>query len=150
MYQFDETEHALAARDFLSAMRDDADLVGDYRPPAPIAPSTPTATRLETVDSNSEHATVLRIYTARDLVRELVDAVLSVSAGATILDTRGFWRDESGAIVAEPGVVVEVITTTDHERETITRYADSIGAKYGETAVLITSAETVASLVYCS
>ncbi len=35
-------------------------------------------------------------------------------------------------------------------RETITRYADSIGAKYGETAVLITSADAVASLVYCS
>ena len=91
MYQFDETEHALAARDFLSAMRDDMDHVGQYRPDVPSEQST--ATRLETVDSNSEHATVLRIYTARNLASELVDAVLTVSTGATVIETQGHWRD---------------------------------------------------------
>lgn len=147
MYQFDETEHAIAAQDFLSRMRDETDYVGDYRPPAT---TTTTATVLETFDSHLERATVLRIYTAQHLATDLVDAVLTVSDGATVLETRGYWRDETGAIVDERAVVVEVVTTTDHERETITRYADSIGAKYGETAILLTVGLVQSEMLYCS
>ena len=148
MYQFDETEHALASRDFLSAMRDDMDHVGQYRPN--VSSEQSTATRLETAGVETDFATVLRIYTARDLASELVDAVLTVSTGATVLETRGYWIDETGAVVDERSVVVEVVTSTEHERETITKYADSIGARYGEHAVLVTASDTVASLVYCS
>ena len=148
MYQFDETEHALEARDFLSAMRDDMDLVGQYRPNVPSEQST--ATRLETVGSNGEYATVIRIYTARDLASELVDAILTVSTGATVLETRGYWIDETGAVIDERSVVVEVVTSTEHERETITKYADSIGAKYGETAILLTTGAVISETLYCS
>ncbi len=148
MYQFDETEHALAARDFLSAMRDSMDQVGQYRPDVPSVQST--ATRLETVDSDSEHATVVRIYTAKHLAADLVAAVLTVSTGATVLETRGYWIDDTGAVVDERSVVVEVVTMTAHERETITKYADSIGAKYGETAILLTTGAVITEMLYCS
>jgi len=148
MYQFDDTEHDLGARDHLSALRDSTDLVGDYRPSVPATVNTTTV--LETVDRESNRATVLRIYTARHLADDLVDAVLTVSAGATVIPTRGYWRDETGTIVAEPAVVVEVVTMTDREHDTITRYADSIGAKYGETAILLTTGKVITEMLYCS
>ena len=148
MYQFDETEHALEARDFLSAMRDDMDRVGQYRPNVPSEQST--ATRLETVGVKTELATVLRIYTARDLASELVDAILTVSTGATVLETRGYWIDETGTIVDERSVVVEVVTTSEHERTTITKFADSIGAKYGETEILLTTGAITTETLHCS
>jgi len=148
MYVFDEVEHDLAARDSLTSQRDDHDLVGDYRPPVPADQTTTTT--LETVDHETDHAVVLRIYTAQDLAPDLVDAVLTVSTGATVIQTRGYWRDESGAVVVEPAVVVEVITMTDHEHATITAYADSIGAKYGETAILTTTARVISEMLYCS
>ncbi len=59
-------------------------------------------------------------------------------------------RDDTGAIVAEPAVVVEVVTLSEHERETITKYADSIGAKYGETAILLTTGAVITETLYCS
>ena len=148
MYQFDETEHALEARDFLSAMRDNMDLVGQYRPDVPSEQST--ATRLETAGVETDFATVLRIYTARDLASELVDAVLTVSTGVTVIETQGYWRDESGRVIVERAVIVEVVTSTDHERETITKFADSIGAKYGETEILLTTGAVISETLYCS
>ncbi len=106
-----------------------------------------TRTVLELIEPE-QTSTVLRIYTVPAVAEDLVGLILDVSDGATVLRASGYWRDPAGNILSERAAVIETVLDTRHA-ETVKRYAQSMGAKFGESCVLITSAVVRAEVRDC-
>ena len=118
-----------------------------------LADHLATATRTVLQTFNVETATisaavVLRIYTVPAVADDLIDLALAHADGSTLITGAGSWRDDTGAVQSERAAIVETVTTATSAR-VIAERATAIARKYGETAILITTAElTTAEVTY--